>query len=388
MAKVTESWFQSSRAACRIVGIALLSTIAVAGQQNSGIELFNGRDLAGWVEVGGSGIFTVQDGSITAAPPGPAGTWLRTENEYENFRLRLEYLTPDWCEAGLLLFAPPHGRASHVGLKLHLRHDNLDEGNRSVGALYDVLPPLRHSGREAGEWNQLEILSDWPRLQVRLNGDLIQDVHRDLHPDLRWRKRRGYLGLQYLGSTIRFRNLHIEPLPDRDLGWIQLHQGRDLSGWEVQGEAPWRVDQGTIISDGGDGYLISRDSYSRFIFQVMVRTSPQANGGVFFRWGGDNGRGYEAQLYNVADATNPTGSIYAVAPARDLRSRDEEWFHFQIVSAGASAMVFVNGDKVAESHRLTLPDEGRIALQMHSQGRIEFFQPRVRSLSQEPADNR
>lgn len=358
--------------------LGLLAPTCLQGQDK--VNLFNGRDLAGWKEVGGTGVFTVREGDLVAAPPGPAEAWLRSDEEFENFELSLEFRTPGWSESGILLFAPVHGRPSQVGLKLHLRHNNLDEGARSVGALYDVLPPLQRAVREKGEWNRLEVLSDWPVLRVRLNGEVIHDVNRDLLPELRWRSRRGYLGLQFLGSPIRFRNLAVRRLPDRDSGWISLHNGVDLEGWTVRGQAPWRVHDGTIVSDGGDGYLISQESFSGFVFQVMVRTSRQANGGVFFRWGGENGRGYEAQIYNVADATNPTGSIYGFASARDLRSADGEWFHLQIISDGGSAMVFVNGEKVAESHALTIPDRGQLALQMHSPGRIEFLNPRVRPL--------
>jgi hypothetical protein len=382
------AWFQSQhvRPSLFLALVLLIIGLIVPNflQGQDALALFNGRDLAGWKEVGGTEVFTVREGDVVAAPPGPAESWLRSDEEFENFDLSLEFRTPGWSESGILLFAPLHGRPSQVGLKLHLRHDNLEEGARSVGAIYDVLPPLKRVVREQGEWNRLEVLSDWPVLRVKLNGEVIHDLNRDLLPELRWRSRRGYLGLQFLGSPIRFRNLNIRRLPDREDGWISLHNGVDLEGWTVRGQAPWRVQDGGIVSDGGDGYLISRDSFSAFLFQVMVRTSPQANGGVFFRWGGENGRGYEAQIYNVADATNPTGSIYGFAFARDLRSSDGEWFHLQIISDGGSALVFVNGEKVAESHALTIPDQGNLALQMHSPGRIEFLNPRVRPLRDTP----
>jgi hypothetical protein len=82
----------------------------------------------------------------------------------------------------------------------------------------------------------------------------------------------------------------------------------------------------------------------------------------------------------VEEATNPTGSLYGLVPAPDLRARDEEWFMLQIVSSGASALVFVNGHPVVRAHNLELPDQGRITLQMHSPGKIEFLRPRIRPL--------
>ncbi|HRR25889.1 MAG TPA: DUF1080 domain-containing protein [Acidobacteriota bacterium] len=362
------------------VPLGILTLVFLSGPVFAAEQLFNGHDLTGWVEVGGRGVFTVENGEITARPGGLIPTWLRTEQEFDNFRLRLEYLTPGWCEAGLLLFAPLYGRQSQVGLKLHLRHDNADEGARSTGALYDVVAPLRLAAGRRGAWNRLEVVSRYPRLTVVLNGVVIQDVDRDLHPTLRWRRREGFIGLQYLGSPIRFRNLEIERLEAGRDEWLELCNGKDLDGWEVRGAAPWRVDNGVIAAGGGDGYLITRRSFSSFVFETFVRTSPQANGGVFFRWGDENGRGYEVQIYNVEEATNPTGSLYGLVPAPDLRARDEEWFMLQIVSSGASALVFVNGHPVVQAHNLELPDQGRITLQMHSPGKIEFLRPRIRPL--------
>ena len=52
----------------------------------------------------------------------------------------------------------------------------------------------------------------------------------------------------------------------------------------------------------------------------------------------------------------------------------------RFVSDGAYTRVWVNGKIVAESHGLKLPDQGRPGFQMHSQGRIEYADPRIRPL--------
>ncbi len=359
----------------------VLPAATAAAREETELELFNGRNLDGWLESEPPGAFRAEAGELRAALPGPVPSLLRTAAEYENFVLTLDYLTPGWCEAGIVLFAPPAGGVGAAGAILHLRHNNEPEGTRSLGALYDVNPPLRPAGRPAGEWNQLEVVSDWPHLRVRLNGQTVQDINRELRTDLQWRLRRGHIGLLFLGSEIRFRRLRIRELPGCEPPWIRLDREPDLSNWTVVGEAPWRYEQGLIIAESGDGYLVTRDSYSGFIFEVMVRTSLRANGGVFFRWEGRPQRGYEVQIYNLQGATNPTGSIYGIVPARRLNCRDGEWLYLQLVSDGATALVSVNGERIAESHELTLPDRGHIALQMHSAGRIEFLRPRVRLLS-------
>jgi len=349
-------------------------------QEASFVTLFNGCDLSGWVEMGEPGAFAVEKGILVLKNPRYYPNWLRTEREYENFELKLEYRMPGWSEGGLLLHAPLYGRTSRAGIKLHLRHDNQNEGSHSVGGLYGVLPPLAFNSREK-EWNRLNVYLNWPVLRVELNGALVQDTNMERHPELRWRLRRGFIGLQDLGREIHFRNIRIQEFPSQER-WTELFNGRDLRGWTVQGDAKWEVENGKIIARNGDGYLITDETFSSFEFQTYVWTSKQANGGVFFRWNSDQGRrGYEVQIYNIIDTTNPTGSLYGVVPAEDLESFDGKWFLMQIISDGGYALVRIDGRAVAESNILSLPDRGKIALQMHHKNaRIEFLRPRIKQL--------
>lgn len=356
-----------------------LNTSGTAAQDFK--SLFNGRNLDGWVAVGPTPeSFRVSDGTLIVTGAGNQPNWLRSGKEYENFVLRFEYMTPGWCEAGVLLHAPLHGRQSTAGLKIHLRHDQVDEGARSTGSIYDVLPPLVQAGRPAKEWNRMEIHLDWPKLRVTLNGQAIHDVDMQWNEKLRTRLRRGYIGFQDIGTAIHFRNIEIRELPATEQ-WSNLFNGRDLTGWTVSGPARWSVENGLIVGFDGDGYLISDRDYSDFEFQVFIRTSRRANGGIFTRWKSEKERGYEAQIYNFNEATNPTGSIYGIVPSVDPDSRDEEWFLMQIISRGSYQGIFINGRCVAESNRLTVPDNGRIVLQMHARGaRIEFMNPRVKGV--------
>jgi hypothetical protein len=51
------------------------------------------------------------------------------------------------------------------------------------------------------------------------------------------------------------------------------------------------------------------------------------------------------------------------------------------VSDGAFTRVWVNGRVATETRGLDRPDGGRLGLQMHSKGRVEFLDPSIRPLT-------
>jgi len=371
-----------------LAAIAGAVWVSAAHAQEARFEpLFDGRSLAGWVEMGAPGAFAASSGELHLRAPQNHPNWLRTEREYENYVLRLEYLVTGWAEGGILLHAPLHGDLPATGYKLHVRHDQTPPALRSAGALYDLVPPLATANKGPKEWNALEVRMDWPSLRVTLNGVRIHDILLDATEELRWKPRRGYIGLEDLGFEVRYRNLAIQELPSTDVPWTPLFNGTDLKGWTPQGAARWAVEEGGIVGSSGDGFLVTDEAFEGFDFQVYFRSSRHANGGVYFRRG-EGFPGYEVQIYNVPGATYPTGSIYAQVPAASMPCRDGEWCMMRIVSAGAHARVWVNGRLVAASWSLSRPDGGRIAFQNHSEGRIEYRDPRIRRVRPAPLPSR
>ncbi|MPZ20519.1 MAG: DUF1080 domain-containing protein [Luteitalea sp.] len=343
-------------------------------------SLFDGRRLAGWVEMGKAGAFVAENGILHLKAPQNHPSWLRTDREYENFVLRLEYMVTGWCESGILLHAPLYGDLARTGLKLHLRHDRSPGGVRAAGALYDLVPPLAQANKGPHKWNALEIQMNWPSLRITLNGVLIQDVRLDRSEALRSRARRGYIGLEDLGFEMKYRNIAIRELPDTDRPWRPLFNRVDLEAWVPDGEARWVVEDGKIVGSDGDGSLLTKEELSAFEFQTYFRTSRHANGGIFYRRNASS-NGEEIQIYNVPGSTHPTGSIYGQVPAREVSCRDGEWCQLRMISDGPYTAVWVNGRKVAESWSMASADKGRLGFQNHSDGRIEYLEPKVRPLS-------
>jgi hypothetical protein len=333
------------------------------------VALFNGKDLTGWVPVGTPDAFAVRENAICSTGAGPYPSWLRSEKQYENFVLRFEYRTEGWYEGGVLIHAPLDGPGSTLGFKIHLRHDQHEYGTRSPGAIYDVAAPRRLVNLPSGQWNRCEVECNWPLLRVTLNGTLIHDINMDANDVLRYRLRQGFVGLQNIGCRAYFRNIQIRPLPDQEHWTRVLEPG--LDGLRRSGNTDWQIQDNTLTGKGPTGEAITKQSFEGpFELQVWVKTAVDGNGGVFFNC---SPQGIEVQCFSVADSTNPTGSLYGIAPARRVVSRDNEWYLLQIFSEGPKAMVLVNGEKVCATNQLKPPYTGGIGFQQHTPGAVVYY---------------
>lgn len=184
-----------------------------ASPASSAQSLFNGRDLTGWVALHG-GEWKVEDGVLVGrngldwtTNPEKSGSWLRTEKEYSDFILELEYAINAKGNSGIFLRSGLEKNPAFTGHEMQI----LDDHGRAPakftsGSLYDVVAPSKNMSRPAGEWNQVRIECRGRRIQVAMNGEAIIDYQTD-------RLTRGYLGLQNhdTNAVVKFRNLRLTP---------------------------------------------------------------------------------------------------------------------------------------------------------------------------------
>lgn len=347
--------------------------------------LFDGRTLDGWEIVDGpESAFSVADGAIAVSPFASYPTWLRTRREFENFDLSCEFFVRGWTDSGLYLFAPLYGPPTDCGMQIKVFHRPDDPPNAySCGSIFPVVPPRKTPVKEG--WNLLRVRSAWPQLQVWLNGELIQDVDRSSHPDLRHRLRAGRLGIAAASVACRFRNFQIAELPG-SLSWITLYEEpADLERhWAVSSGKPDFQPLGPVLRGDGDGHLATRRKFRNFELEMYVRGMAQHNSGVLFRSSGrgtQDPQGYEIQLHSAPEAHFPTGSLYHYKRARYPRIEDERWYLLQLQVLEQTVIVRINGETVMEHAGLTRLDEGFIELQAHRRGYwTEFQRVRVRVL--------
>lgn len=379
---------------CAVVAVAgwlLVGAVNADSPTAEGfVSLFNGKDLSGWVKEGNCG-FSVQDGVIYCDATGDYPTWLRTEGTYENFVLRLEFQTRRHGEGGVFLHAPKHGRNSKVGFEIQLSDDtrNAIPAVISTGAIFGAVPPIRHNTNKLGDWNQVEITFDWPMLRVVLNGEIVQELNVEQNPELRYRLRNGYLGLQDRQRKTWYRNIYVKKLPDSkaEQEWKPLFNGTDFTGWnmEQKGDAKWKIEDGAIVAEDGNGYVLTNEAYENYELRTYIKATPYVNGGIFLRWNKpvDDERGYEIQIEDVPDSNNPTGSIYDIVRALDPPLRGNEWYLMQIFLQNNHCVIRVDGQTVVDTDKLSLVRPGPIALQMHkTKGSIAFKDIAIRPLGE------
>lgn len=261
---------------------ALVRAAAPAPDADGFTPLFNGRDLTGWVNVNcAPETWSVRDGVIhcTGLPIGG----LRTERQYENFILELEWRHLRRSgNSGVFVWGSPinaPGVPFLRGIEVQaLDHGYAEDFQRRNGKAADWFTvhgdvfaihgaTMRYIGRTNGkrsfpvedrsrpspEWNHYRIEARNGSLRLHVNGREVSGGD-----DANYRK--GYLALESEGSPVEFRNLRIRELPSSgagpevtapvDPGWRALFNALDLRGWRTGAatEAAWAVAGGRITA--------------------------------------------------------------------------------------------------------------------------------------------
>ena len=188
--------------------------------------LFNGKDLAGWVNVSvKEDTFSVREGVIYCTGK-PAGV-MRTDRHYENFILELEWrhLKPKG-NAGLFIWSDAKP-VSHPRFTRSIEVQILDGRETanftSHGDVFSIhgakmTPDRPHPGgwerclpsekrcRPSPEWNHYRVTCNDGVLQLAVNGKVVSGGSK-ITP------RKGYICLESEGSPVEFRNIRIKELP-------------------------------------------------------------------------------------------------------------------------------------------------------------------------------
>lgn len=196
-------------------------------------DLFNGKDLTGWVNVNTDpDTWSVRDGLLICKGR-PIGV-MRSEKQYENFILHIEWMhTEPGGNSGVFVWSdarPGEKNRLPNGVEvqmLELDWVNLNQRNGEApplayvhGELFGVggvetVPDnprgprsksIENRCKGRGEWNTYDVVAVDGVIKLSVNGKFVNGISRSA-------QKKGYLCLESEGAEIHFRNIRILELP-------------------------------------------------------------------------------------------------------------------------------------------------------------------------------
>ncbi len=198
------------------------------------VDLFNGRDLTGWVDVNTSPeTWKVRDGLLICSGQ-PIGV-MRSEKMYENFLLHIEWrhMEPGG-NSGVFIWSegvPAPDKTLPKGMEVQMlelqypllnrekdgspRHPGYVSGELFGANGLEAVPDNPRGRRSmswemrckgAGEWNTYDVVAVDGVVKLAINGKFVNGVSQAT-------VRKGYLCLESEGAEIHFRNIRLLELP-------------------------------------------------------------------------------------------------------------------------------------------------------------------------------
>ena len=176
-----------------------------------------------------------------------------------------------------------------------------------------------------------------------------------------------------------------------DAAWVPLFNGKDLAGWNKNGDEKWIVEQGTILCESAAnkyGYLTTAKNYRDFDLRLKFKGEADGNSGVFFHsriTGIDPGHGPDIEGMQVEVdplAGNHTGGLYesggrewVIMPTKqgERALKPGQWNDLEVSVRGNHIVTHLNGVKVVDYHDAAPKfTEGAIGLQIHTGGGVRM----------------
>lgn len=191
-------------------------------------QLFNGKDLSGWEQVG-AGNFDVEDGLLVTH--GGMGLLWWTGGKLGNCVLRVVYKTRRAADnSGVFIRIPVKPREPwmpvNYGYEVSIEYDPArwhEDNFFATGALYSFNKVPVRADHPGPQWNEMEITMDGPRTLVSVNGIKVTDYIEGQPipprkagdgPAAGRRPDSGYIGLQNESAddTVMFKEVAVRSL--------------------------------------------------------------------------------------------------------------------------------------------------------------------------------
>jgi hypothetical protein len=290
--------------------------------QGKWINVFNGKDLTNWYQLGGKASYEIKDGAVVGVSRlGEPNSFLVTKNTYKDFILEFEFKVDDGLNSGVQFRSEKDAGNKVFGYQMEI-----DTSPRGwTGGIYDE---SRRQWLYSGEyntsargafkkqvWNKARIECIGNTLRTWINNVPVAHVVDDVTPE-------GFIALQVhsidkddqQGKTVSWRNIRIQTeklvptavdsifvlnlLPnvlteqEKQNGVRLLFDGKTNNGWrgtykETFPENGWEIKDGALnvlksagaeSKNGGD--IVTTEQYGAFDLQFEFRLTEGANSGV------------------------------------------------------------------------------------------------------------
>jgi len=188
-----------------ILAFAANYGVPKAASQDAGwVTLFDGKNLAGWDQVGESN-WRVEDGAIVVDKmAGKEAGYLVSKNSYKNFVVRVEFWPSDNANSGIYFRCLDSKKITDRTCYEANIFDQRPEPSYGTGAItrYVEISPMPKAG---GKWNTYEVTANGRDITVVLNGQTTAKLRNGMFDE-------GPIALQHGAGAIKFRKVEVKPL--------------------------------------------------------------------------------------------------------------------------------------------------------------------------------
>ncbi len=312
----------------------MLTTNAVFAQKASWTNLFNGKDLSGWVQYNGKAKYTVENGELVGRTvPNEPNSFLSTQQLYGDFILELDLKVNDQMNSGIQFRSELNDENDHCTVtdkhtpkRVHGYQMEIDPSTRAwSGGVYDEarrgwLYPLEYNvaaktAFKNNQWNHYKIECIGNSIRTWINGIPCAHIVDNMTA-------KGFISLQVheikdakdAGQEVRWKNIRIQttnlkPAPPEKLfvvnlipntispeeeknGVRLLWDGLTTKGWRSAYKTTfpngtWYIKEGTLNVRGANGAestnggdIVTEQEFHAFDLQFEFKITDTANSGV------------------------------------------------------------------------------------------------------------